>query len=89
MNGREVHKKFWHKNVKETRKTSVYIQEDYSKVGWEDVDWIGTRIIGFHKILGTFQIAGQLLASQEGLSFIELASDEISLSYQGAKLYFY
>jgi hypothetical protein len=58
---------------------------------WTGFIWLrtGTRITGFHKILGTFQIAGQLLASQEGLSFIELVSYEISLSYQGAKLYFY
>jgi hypothetical protein len=57
---------------------------------WTGFIWlrIGTRIIGFHKILGTFQIAEQLLASQEELSFIELVSYEISLSYQGAKLYF-
>jgi hypothetical protein len=55
---------------------------------WTGFFWlrIGTRIIGFYKILGTFQIA-ELLTSQ-GLSFIELVSYEISLSYQGAKLYF-
>jgi hypothetical protein len=58
---------------------------------WIRFIWLrfGTRIFRFHKILGTFQIAEQLLASQEGLSFTELVSYEISHAYQGAKLYFY
>jgi hypothetical protein len=52
------------------------------EIGWDCVDWIDTAqtrdqrralvntvlIFGFHKMLGSFSVAAQLAAPQEGLS---------------------
>jgi hypothetical protein len=64
------------------------IRIDLGEIGWGDVDWIGlaqdrdrwrARVnsvinFGFHKILGNYQVASQLVASRVVLSSIELVS---------------
>jgi hypothetical protein len=51
---------------------------DLREIGWRDVDWI--RLVqdrdqfGFHKMLGILGVAEQLVASQQGLSSMELDS---------------
>jgi hypothetical protein len=59
---------------------------DFGEVGWGDVDWIGLAqdskggellwirkwTFGFHKMLGIYRVAPQLVASRVLLSSIEL-----------------
>jgi hypothetical protein len=68
------------------------IRMDLGEVGWGDVDWIGLARdrnrwralvnavvnFGFHKMLGNYRVASQLVVSRVVLSSIELVSQSVS-----------